>query len=196
MANLPELTRDYQGIMLKYETRSFDWMTLLASYTYSKSKGSQEYNQNAGIDFDYYPWHFDNRYGYLSDHRLHRFKLNGFFTIKGDWTIGFDGFWSSAFTWEEQADAGTIPEIPYGTLYLEPRGSQEAFDAYSLDLQLSKGFTISQLRFVLIGSVFNVFSTEYGTGVCDGVGCGSYELGEATSWATPRRYEVGFRFEF
>ena len=87
-----------------------------------------------------------------------------------------------------------------GTLsvhYLEPRGSREAFDAYLLDLQLSKGFTFGQVRIVLIGSAFNVFSTEYPTGVCDEIsGCGEYEMGDAETWAIPRRYEVGFRIEF
>jgi hypothetical protein len=197
MGNLPELKRDYEGIMLKYETRRLAWFTMLASYTYSKSEGSIEWTQNAGTDYDVYPYHFVNRYGYLNDHRQHRFKLNGFFNIKGDWNISFDGFWSSAFTWEPQADSGDDPEVPYGVMYLEPRGSREAFNAYNLDLQVSKGFTINRLRFVLIGAVYNTFSTEYGTGVCNDIGgCGTYEMGEATTWTRPRSYEVGFRFEF
>jgi len=172
-------------------------LTVLASYTYSKSEGNLEYSQGNNSDFDFYPWHYDNRYGYLNDHRLHRFKLNGFVNIKGDWNIGFDGFWSSAFTWEPQEDAGINPEIPYGVHFLEPRGSRDAFTAYNLDLQLSKGFTVNNLRFVVIGSVYNAFSTEYATGVCNYVGdCGQYEMGEATTWARPRSYEVGVRFEF
>jgi len=197
LTNLQPLARDYQGLMLKYETRTFNWLTVLASYTYSKSEGSLEYSQGNNPAFDAYPWHWENRYGYLSDHRQHRFKLNGFFNIKGDWTIGFDGFWSSAFTWELREDPGDNPDIPYGEHFLEPRGSNEAFDAYNLDLQLSKGFTISRVRLVLIGSVYNAFSTEYGTGVCYEVsGCGEFEPGDATRWRRPRSYEVGFRIEF
>jgi hypothetical protein len=183
-------------------------MTLNASYTYSKSQGSQEYTQNAGTDFDYYPAHYDNRYGYLDDHRLNRFKLNGFFNIKGDWTIGFDAFYSSAFVWEPTANSSNsgeeyngqiIPDIPYGVWFAEPRGSNEANSNYQLDLQLSKGFTIgSAVRMVLIGSVFNVFSSEEVTGVCVSInGCGGDTLtGGATNWQTPRRYELGFRVEF
>jgi len=208
MANLPELTRDYQGIVLEYSTRTFDWMTLNASYTYSKSRGSQEYNQNAGADFDVYPAHYENRYGYLNDHRRDRFKLNGFFNIKGDWTIGFDAFYSSPFTWEPQANSSNsgeeyngqiIPDIPYSVWYAEPRGNREANSNYQLDLQLSKGFTVgSAVRLVLIGSVFNAFSSEEVTGVCVSInGCGGDTLtGGATNWQTPRRYELGFRVEF
>ena len=212
MANLPTLARDYQGLILEYHTRSFDWLTLNASYTYSKSEGSQEYTQNAGIDFDVYPAHFDNRYGYLNDDRRSRFKLNGFFSIKGDWTIGFDGFYSSAFAWEPQANASNsgeeyngeiIPDIPYGEWYAQPRGSERANANHQLDLQLSKGFTLgNRVRLVLIGSAFNVLSQEKVTTVCNSInGCtdadGNHaDTGEATNWQTPRRYELGFRVEF
>ena len=81
--NIPALKRDYRGFIVRLETRSFDWLTLLASYAYSKSEGSIEYTQNASYYADYYPWHFENRYGYLSDHRTHRFKLNGFVSLRG-----------------------------------------------------------------------------------------------------------------
>ena len=198
LGNLPGLARDYQGFIVRYETRSFSWLTLLASYTYSESKGNLGFSQGNNPDFDHYPWHFVNRYGYLNDHRAHRFKLNGFIYIKGDWTIGFDGLFESAFTWEPQATPFDDFQIPGDVMYLEPRGSRDAFNAYNLDLQLSKGFTISnRVRLVAIGSVYNTFSTENGTTVCSLVsGCGAYEMGEALAWILPRSYELGFRIEF
>ena len=79
----------------------------------------------------------------------------------------------------------------------EPRGSGEGSSAYRTDLQTSWAFVLRNTRFQIIGTVYNVFSTEYGTTTCTAVsGCGSYETGETTSWATPRRYEIGLRFEF
>ena len=212
MANLAPLRRDYKGLILEYHTRTFDWLTLNASYAYSESEGSQEYNQNAGADFDVYPAHWENRYGFLNDHRESRLKLNGFFSIKGDWTIGFDAFYSSPFTWEPQANSSnsggeyegqTIPDIPYSVWYAEERGSREANSNYQLDLQLSKGFTVGRrARLVLIGSVFNALSQERVTRVCSSInGCtdtdGNHaDTGGATNWQTPRRYELGFRVEF
>jgi hypothetical protein len=198
LGNLPDLARDYEGFIAKYETRSFSWLTLLGSYTYSESKGNLGFSQGNNPDFDYYPWHFVNRYGYLNDHRSHRFKLNGFIYIKGDWTVAFDGLWESAFTWEPQATPFDNPEIPGDVMFLEPRGSRDAFSAYNLDLELRKGFTIgNRVRLVAIGSVYNTFSTENGTAVCSLVsGCGTFEMGEALSWTLPRRYELGFRVEF
>jgi hypothetical protein len=196
-ANLPELKRDYRAFMVRYETRGFDWLALLATYTYSTSKGSVEYTQNAGQVADFYPWHYNNRYGYLSDHRTHRLKLNGFVNLKGDWSIAFDAFWSSPFTWAPYENRIDNPDIPYGVHLLEPRGNRNANGNYQLDLQLSKGFTIGQVRLVAIGSVYNVFSDERPTSVCARVsGCGDINMGEPTNWQTPRRYEVGFRVEF
>ena len=196
-ANVPGLVRDYQGFIVRYETRGLDWLALLASYTYSTSEGSVEYTQNAGEVADFYPWHFHNRYGYLSDHRKHRLKLNGFFNIKGDWTIAFDGYWASPFTWTPYENRVDNPGIPYGVHFLEPRGNRDANSNYQLDLQLSKGFTIGQVRLMVIGSVFNVFSDERPTSVCRRIsGCGEIEMGEPTNWQTPRRYELGFRVEF
>jgi hypothetical protein len=59
------------------------------------------------------------------------------------------------------------------------------------------------VRFVLVGSVFNVLGTENVFGVCAHIsGCGSYEdggpinMGDPTDWQLPRRYEVGSRIEF
>ncbi len=197
LANIPELRRDYRGATLTYETRGLAWLTLLASYTYSSSKGSVEYTQNAGNVVDLYPWQFENIYGYLSDHRQHRIKLNGFFNIRGDWTIAFDARWASPFTWTPYENSFDNPDIPNGNHNLEPRGSREANNQHQLDLQLSKGFTTGRVRFVLIGTVLNALSSEQPTAVCEHIsGCGAFEMGEATNWQVPRRYEVGVRLEF
>jgi hypothetical protein len=141
----------------------------------------------------------------MGDQRLHRFKLNGFFNIKGDWTIGFDYFYSSDFRWQPTASSFDDPEIPAGhTLFVESRGNREANPNHQLDLQLSKGFTIgNRLRLVLIGSVLNAVSSEKPTLVCQSVsGCGTdgdgnfIDTGDATAWQPPLRFELGFRVEF
>jgi hypothetical protein len=199
LGNLPNLARDYRGYILRFETRTFSWLTLLASYTYSQSKGNIGFSQGANPDFDHYPWSFDNRYGYLNDHRAHRFKLNGFFYFKGDWTIAFDGFWSSAFGWEPWNTSFDNPEIPARYFhYLEPRGSRDGYNAYELDLQLSKGFTVgNSVRLVAIGSIYNSLSSEYPRSVCSLVrGCGTFGTGDPVLWNLPRSYELGFRIEF
>jgi hypothetical protein len=203
VANIPELKRDFRGVTLKFETRKYAWLTLLASYTYSTSKGSIDYSQGNTWNVDVYPWHYDNIYGYLWDHQKHRVKLNGFFNLKGDWNIAFDARWSSPYTWEPYENRGDNLEIPTGRHLLEPRGSREGHSDYQLDLQLSKGFTAGRVRFVLTGTVLNALGTENVFWLCDHIsGCGFDEddnpinMGDPTWWQTPRRYEVGFRIEF
>lgn len=197
LGNISGLRRDYRGAILRFETRSFDWLTLLASYTFSKSRGNLEASTGTDSAFDIYPYHWVNRYGYLSDHRLHQFKLNGFIYLKGDWTIGFNGFWASAFVWQLVQSPASDPAIQYGVEFLEPRGSRNGDSSSALDLQLAKGFQLGRMRLVAIGTVYNALSNEYAFTVCqDVIGCGRFATGEYTDWVRPRSYELGFRVEF
>jgi len=194
IANLDGLKRDYQGAIVKFETRALDWAWLLASYTYSKSEGNLEYSQGGSTDYDFCPEHCTNRYGYLSDDRRHRVKLNGYFILPANFTLGVDAFWSSAFAFAESQSA---LNAGYGTEYLEPRGSRRASNNYQLDLSVTYRLNLGQVGVELIGSVVNVLDSERVTGVCsDPNGCGSYDFTDATSWQSPRRFELGFRLEF
>ena len=195
MANLPDLKRDYQGAILKFESRATDWLYVLASYTWSESKGNIEYTQNADWDYDVYPDHFVNRYGYLSDDRRHRVKLNGYVMLPANFTLGFDAFWSSAFGYSRTIAA---PNAGYGLEYLDPRRAHRANDNYQLDLSASWGPRLGPIRLELIGVVYNVLGTEQVTGVCtNDTGCGTDRpWGAPTTWQSPRRYELGFRIEF
>jgi len=202
--NFPE--RSYDGLTLKFESRSYSWMTLLASYTYSKAKGSADTRHYFFGDYDFYPWDFMNMYGYTQMHRPHRVKLNGFFNVKGDWTFGFDFFWADKYRYNTLDNE--FPGAPPGTtVFAEARGTREGNANHNVDLQVSKGFTFgNNIRMVLIGSVLNATSTERpmnATDICEQThGCANPEgdglvgLGDAIDWSRPRRYEVGFRIEF
>jgi hypothetical protein len=192
MANLPQLRRTFEGAFVRFETRDIANLFLIASYTWGDSKGSVGYNQNAGTDFDLYPYHFVNRYG--RDDREHRVKLNGYYQLPWELTLGFDGSWSSELPWEARE---RLVSPLYGEQFLEPRGSRDGDTFWQLDLQLSKRLHFEQLDLSLIGTVLNAFSEESVTTLCDNVeGCGAADLGEALEYQTPRRYEVGFRLEF
>ncbi|MGE5233792.1 MAG: TonB-dependent receptor [Acidobacteriota bacterium] len=193
MTNLPQLKRDYDGLILQLESHAYPWLNVVASYTYSKSQGSVEYTQNAGTDFDVYPVHYVNTYGYLSDDRRHRVKVNGYSELPHGFTVGFSAFWSSPFAYSK-----TTPVSPYGTEFVAPRGSFRANSNYQLDLEVRKEFRIGNVRPQIIASALNVLGQELVTGVCTNAeGCsGDVAFGGATSHSTPRRYEVGFRLTF
>ena len=194
VANLPELTRDYQGFLLDIESRVTDWLHILGSYVRSESRGNVEYYGYVSTNFDVYPDHFENRYGFLSDHRKHRVKMNGHVSLPLDFVLGFDVFWSSPFVYTPWSWGNS-----YGAAYQEPRGSAEANENHRLDLQMARGFRVGKNnRFELIASIYNVLDDEQSIRVCTrSRGCWrDIEVGDPTRYREPRRFEAGVRFEF
>jgi hypothetical protein len=82
-------------------------------------------------------------------------------------------------------------------VFVEPRGSRDVGDTYSIDLQLSKGLRLGSERLALIGTVYNLLDTEQPTAVCDRLtGCGAaLRLGDPLAWQQTRSFEVGVRYE-
>jgi hypothetical protein len=193
MDNLPGLTRDYLGVLTRFETRN-RWMHIVSSLTWSESKGNVQYTQNAGADFDFFPDHYVNRYGYLNDHRRWRFKVNGYFNLPAGFNLGVEAFWSSASRWNVTTPA---ENAGYSVRFVEPRGFNEGNENYQLDVQLAKNFRIGRFDLQLIGAVINVFDTERPIDRCESVlGCGSNDLNDPLDWQDPRSYELGVRLEF
>ncbi|MCY3929003.1 MAG: TonB-dependent receptor [Acidobacteria bacterium] len=194
MANLPGLTREYRGAVLEFVSRFTDWMELRGSYTRSDSEGNVGYTQNAGTAFDVYPVHFDNRYGYMADHRKHRVKFNGYVDLPLDFGVGFRTFWWSPFVY-----SSTQPGDPYGTEFLEPRGSREAPDnQYRIDLYVTRYFDLpGNLRLNVIGSVHNALDSEQVTSICGSLpGCAGVDQHTASAYRQPRSFEVGLRLTY
>jgi len=220
VANIDYARRDYEAYILKFESRERDWFHLLASYTYSESKGSSAEDPAGGFDeplWDVFPLTYYNKYGYMSDHRKHRIKVNGYLMLPADFTIGLDGYYGSHNVYgitancnnvllasQQELDAAGISEeeVSYcahspqwGDINLTPPGAVEGATEYGFDLQVSKGFAIREIHLEVVGTVINVLGTER-----------EYEfaseelqatsVGTPVAWTRPRRYEVGFRIEF
>lgn len=195
IANIPEAQRDYRAWILRFESRALDRVYALASYTYSDSKGSIQWSSMDQTDFNEYPFHFDNRYGYLQSHQRHRIKFSGFAVLPWKLNLSFNGLWASPWTWTPIDD--TVQGMLTGFYMVEPRGSREGSSQQRLDLQLAKAFDVGRLRLQLIGTVINVLDNENAVRVCDDVdGCGEFGFEEAIDWQSPRYFELGVRLEF
>ncbi len=192
VANLPAAKRDYQGVLLTLDNHLSEHFQVKASYVFSKSRGSIEYTQNAGQDFDVFPTLFVNRYGYLSDDRRHRVRLDGFVRLPLDWNFAIQSDYSSPFPYSKVTPALTDVE------YLAPRGAFRANSTFNISLEVRKSFPIGPLHGEVIGSVLNLLGTEQVTSVCENaLGCGgSIAWGGATGYTQPRHYEVGLRLVF
>lgn len=198
VTNLPELKRDYEGVIVKFESRAVDWLHVLSSLTWSESKGSIEATQYAGGDYDFFPDDFVNRFGFLSDHRKLRLKVNGFAQLPVGFTLGVGAHWSSPFVYDTLDAAGSTGS---SARFVEPRGSREGNSNYQLDLQLSKAFDLGPIDLSLIGSVLNVLSSERPITRCNDVsgctvGSDAVELGDPIAWQRPRSYQAGLRIVF
>jgi len=117
------------------------------------------------------------------------------------------------------ADGGWDPDIlaycahgvsgasTYGAYYLEPRGNRRApDDFYQVDLGVTKAFRIGDFSIELIASIVNLLGDEIPTSWQtemflpleddDGNFLANNVYGAPLTWSQPRRYEIGFRFEF
>lgn len=190
-----QLKSEYRGVLAKIESRPFSWLSGLVSYAYSESEGSIEYTQNAGTDFDVAPEHHLNRFGYLSDDARHRYKASGFVRAPWGTTFGFDYLYRTGLPVNTTATIttsangntrflnpdGTVAHVGpgYGTLFLEPRGSNRTDDLQQLDMQVLHEFTFGRVRAGLVASVFNVLNSE--TALTLGSSIGNYGPCVATS---------------
>ncbi|MDQ6892081.1 MAG: TonB-dependent receptor [Acidobacteriota bacterium] len=196
----PDLLRsDYHAAILTVQSRLSNRSSLLASYTYSKSRGSLEYTQNGGADFDVFPEHFVNRYGYLSDDARHRIKLDGYYRFPFDIVFGTHVYWDSGVPYDVTT-SGT--NAGYGVEFLEPRGSRRLPHFHQWDAQLQKEFPIGPVRFSVIGSVFNILNSEIAVSRNGSVGTtdlsspDNRQFNVNNAYQRPRHYEVGLRLEF
>jgi hypothetical protein len=199
LTNPAAARRDYHGLVLRFDGRAGDWLSLVASYTWSISKGSVEYTQGSGSEFDVYPVHFANTYGYLSDDVRHRVKLKGFVKLPARFSVGFNAIYQSPYDYSVlQALAPPL----YGNQFLEPRGSRRANSTYNLELEVRKAFQLGRVDLELIATAENVFGTQPATAVCQFAGgCTStggdeLPLGTPTAYQPARNYEVGVRLVF
>jgi hypothetical protein len=199
-SGMDALKSDYRGLIFKVESRPTNAMSWILSYTMSRSRGSVEYTQNAGSDFDVFPDHFVNRYGYLSDDARHVVKLDGYVRLPWELFLGTSAYWDSGIAYNVTRPA---PNAGYGDEFLEPRGSRRLPDFYRWDAQLQKDFPIGPVRIGIIGAVFNILDTEIVIQRDGDVGeSGTIDeptnprFNFATAWQRPRSYELGLRIEF
>jgi hypothetical protein len=199
LTNPAAARRDYHGVVLRLDSRVGDWLNLVASYTYALSKGSVEYTQGAGSEFDVYPVHFVNTYGFLSDDVRHRVKLKGFVKLPARISVGFNAIYQSPFDYSVLE--ALAPPL-YGNEFLAPRGSRRANSTLYTEIEVRKGFQFGRLDLELIASVENVLGNQPAVAVCQyAAGCTSTQgdqlaLGAPTDFQQPRNYEVGLRLVF
>jgi hypothetical protein len=170
--NPTDATRYYYGYILKFESRYKDWFHIMLDYTYSVQKETSGDIGFGATNYDA-PWHYVNTYGYGSLDNRHYLKLNGFFYLPANFTIGFNSFFRTGRPYNKVADEYSYqgedsPIAPgWGLLYLEPKGTYRTSSVWWTDLQLSWAFNITEgIKAKVIGSITNLFNQEQVLGRC------------------------------
>jgi hypothetical protein len=218
----------YRGIVTQLESRAYSWLDLMASWTHARSEGSYgssfSETQNASALFDFYPVHFVNTFGSLSDDARNRVKVNGFAHLPLAFTAGLNYYWDDGTPWSV-----TQAVAPYGTRFIEPRGSRRLPHYSQTDLSLLKEFSVGRMRLGVMGVVYNVFNKETAVAINGNAGVRAiadpntgrllvitdpnynntgqpYQVvgpnrinptfGQPTAWQQPRRFEAALRIGF
>jgi hypothetical protein len=218
----------YRGVTAQVESQPYNWLNVVASWTHSRSEGSYGSTfgetQNASAEFDFYPVHFVNTYGFLSDDARNRVKINGYAQLPLDFIVGANYYWDDGTPWSVFHAVA-----PYGTRFVEPRGSRRLPNFSDLDLSLEKDFNVHGYYFGIQGVVYNVFNHETPIAINGNAGSRaiadpntgrllvitdpnfngtgkpyqqvgpnriSSTFGQATAWQQPRRYEIALRTRF
>lgn len=191
----------YHGVTAELLTRVSDRFSLQAYATYSTSKGSVGYDQNAGSDFDSSPNLSVNRYGYLSDDARLRMRIDGFYQLPWGFTAGANWYWRTGTPYTVYLPNPNPPG--YGNEYLESAGSRRLPHFHQLDMELRKNFPIGPVNAAVVASVYNVLDSETPLSRDGSVGTGgtvanptNSDFNQDTSWQMPRSYEVGVHISF
>lgn len=187
------LRKDYYGYFFEFEQR-FSRGQASLNYGYAKSRGSIDSSEGqfAGVDFDHFPDHFVNRYGFLPDDARHRFRVFGSYRIPFIEThLSANYFFRTGLPYTV-----TRPSTFGGTIFQEPRGSSRTEDLHQLDMGLEKQFNLfGTLSVSAIGQVRNVLDHEAATTYFSNAASPA-TVRTPSAYQQPRNYQVGFRVDF
>jgi hypothetical protein len=202
--------RKYWAIQFQFNKRFSNRWQLLASYVYSRAKGTidNDFANDIGYsDRDELstadPNFWINAEGNLTFDPTHQIKIQGTYVLPFD--ISLNAYfravsgnrWTTRY-WTSRLNQGRV------TFYAEPRGSNQYPMQKVLDVRLEKVFTLAEkYRLGLILDVFNVFNadtiTNWGTRIgYDWVG-GNYpstDGHELYGIVNPRQVRLGLRLMF
>ncbi len=189
--NLENGRRRYYGVELRYNAK-IPRGEIIASYTWGKAKGNIGYTQSVGSAFDY-PALSVNRYGYMYYDRRHTVKINGYINLPLDFQVGWDAICHTGEPYDTLASAVDYG-APYGSYFVEQRGSRRLPNFYQLNVEGRKTFKIGKTMVQLILSIYNLLDDEIVTSVNELYT--STNFGMPLTYQQPRRFEVGLKYQF
>lgn len=198
VVNLPQAERMYRGFQLLVQRSYADRWQMLASYTWSESKGNlfRSTGRDSFADFiDMTDVNLVNRYGFAPYDRTNQLKLFATYRFPlgvSDLSIG------SALRYEDGTPYQAETFEDYGIRFLTPRGSLRLDDFTQLDLSLDYELPFLQdMELGLKLEVFNVTDEQTVLGVETNVDLGRFERPrEIGDLQAPRTFRLTLGFHF
>jgi len=194
--------RKYNGIEIQLNKRFSNGWQLLASYVFSKTRGTFDTDFNKIFPNNLAPIfsnpNFQTHLEGRPTHDIpHQVKIQG--TIVLPFNINLSGFYSfySGTTYSDYVRV-PLPAPEGGSKDIMPAamGSNRYPSQHNLDLQVEKIFKISgELRLSVLASAFNIFNAATVTGANSILNI-SEPYGNVTSLVNPRVFRAGLRLYF
>jgi hypothetical protein len=206
--NVPQLFREYKGVMLTATKRLRDNWQMMASYVYSETEGnvdnlgtSSTYGGDNPSRFLDTPNSLVNAEGKLTHDQTHQVKLQGTYVIPAiNLSLSGNYTYYTGDTYMARSNCllvdGDCYDFNQGSLrfFAEPRGARRLDPKNELDLRAEWFYDLAnQTRLGVFVDIFNVTNDERATVVEDRTGS-AFET--ARSANLPRSYRVGLRVNF
>ncbi len=183
---------DYKAIYFTLTKRFSRGWALDISYTLSESKADVETEQTIAWSYDDNAW--ERQYGYTNNDARHRIAASWIanlpfgFQFSGLFVYNSKTPWTALYATDVNKDSLNTDYVDWN------RNSRRGFDAYTINLRLSKHITISRFRFQVLAEVYNVTNkvnfgsiyTRHGTA----------NFGMPLSAGSPRQLQFGARVDF
>jgi len=192
---------DYKAVYFTVAKRYSHGWSLDVSYTLSDSKADVETEQTQQFSYDADGW--ARMYGPSDLDARHRLAVMGIVDLPWGFQLSGLAYYRSALPWTPFYKA----DVNQDSLRtdMEPgknRNSERGFDAFFLNLRLSKYFSIERFRFQLFVEFYNLTNkTSFANGSST-LGGGIYSVidqpgfGNPLAAGDPRRVQLGARFDF
>lgn len=202
-------SRNYWGIQFTFRKRFSHHWQLMASYTYSETKGTIDNRRGDDIGMagnsSRRPWHpnyWMNAYGNCSGDPTHSFKILGSYQFP--WGIHLNASFQARNGGAWTRSHAVRLAQGWREILTEPRGSHHYPMKIILDLRVEKSWVVAQkYRLRVMMDVFNVFNTstveKWGTTMNWDFIPGKWPSTEGHklySLTSPRQLRLGLRFMF
>lgn len=203
IVNPPGAKRDYDAIELTVKKRYSNNWSMMASYTYCKSRGlvsTSDYEENYGLSSLYQNPNAQINADGLFDYAFpHQVKVHGVYNGPYGIRIGGTARIYSGNPYAHQLSSAYPPlnGIPdgFGTIYAEPRGDSRLPTFWMLNLGLEKTFKVSDTTTAtLFVDGYNITNNEAQLGVDPIIG--SANQGDIERILNPGLFQFGVRVDF